>query len=134
MRSACVRGKASGSTELLACFARWSRVHAHLAPYVRHLCDEAVELGLPAQRPLFLHYAEDASLYAVQDQYLYGADLVVAPVIEDGARARAVMRWLIEHGVAAEQLFGIALQTRFDAVSQKSHRRQRGHTQTDRHK
>jgi alpha-glucosidase len=27
---------------LLACFARWSRVHAHLAPYVRHLCDEAV--------------------------------------------------------------------------------------------
>jgi alpha-glucosidase len=77
--------------ELLACFARWSRVHAHLAPYVRHLCDEAVELGLPAQRPLFLHYADDASLYAVQDQYLYGADLVVAPVIEDGARERQVI-------------------------------------------
>ena len=77
--------------ELLACFARWSRVHAHLAPYVRHLCDEAVEFGLPAQRPLFLHYADDASLYAVQDQYLYGADLVVAPVIEDGARERQVI-------------------------------------------
>ena len=77
--------------ELLACFARWSRVHAHLAPYVRHLCDEAVEFGLPAQRPLFLHYADDASLYALQDQYLYGADLVVAPVIEDGARERQVI-------------------------------------------
>ncbi len=77
--------------ELLACFARWSRVHAHLAPYVRHLCDEAVELGLPAQRPLFLHYADDEALYGVQDQYLYGADLIVAPVIEDGARARQVI-------------------------------------------
>lgn len=77
--------------ELLACFARWSRIHAHLAPYVRHLCDEAVELGLPAQRPLFLHYAAEESLYAVQDQYLYGADLVVAPVIEDGARERPVI-------------------------------------------
>ncbi len=77
--------------ELLACFARWSRVHAHLAPYVRHLCDEAVELGLPAQRPLFLHYAVDEALYGVQDQYLYGADLVVAPVIEEGARARQVI-------------------------------------------
>lgn len=77
--------------ELLACFARWSRVHAHLAPYVRHLCDEAAEFGLPAQRPLFLHHAEDESLYAVQDQYLYGADLVVAPVIEDGARERTVI-------------------------------------------
>lgn len=74
--------------ELLSCFARWSRVHAHLAPYVRHLCDEAVEFGLPAQRPLFMHHADDASLYAVQDQYLYGAELLVAPVIEEGATAR----------------------------------------------
>ncbi|MCZ8019517.1 alpha-glucosidase [Novosphingobium sp.] len=77
--------------ELLACFARWSRVHRHLASYVRHLCDEALEFGLPAQRPLFLHHANDAALYAVQDQYLYGADLLVAPVIEEGAIAREVI-------------------------------------------
>jgi alpha-glucosidase len=77
--------------ELLACFAAWSRVHGHLAPYVRALCDEAVESGLPAQRPLFLHYPDDADLYAIQDQYLYGADLLVAPVIEQGTRERAVV-------------------------------------------
>ena len=79
------------SAELLACFARWSRVHAHLAPYVRHLCDEAAQLGLPAQRPLFLHHPDDASLWTVQDQYLYGADMVVAPVIEAGSEARTVI-------------------------------------------
>ncbi len=77
--------------ELLACFARWSRVHAALAPYVRQLCDEAVSAGLPAQRPLFLHYPDDTSLYAVQDQFLYGPDLLVAPVIEEGAAAREVV-------------------------------------------
>ncbi|MDE2410281.1 MAG: alpha-glucosidase [Sphingomonadales bacterium] len=77
--------------ELLACFARWSRVHAHLAPYVRHVCDEAATRGLPAQRPLFLHYPDDPSLFAVQDQYLYGADLLVAPVIEAGATGRRVI-------------------------------------------
>ena len=77
--------------ELLACFARWSRLHAHLAPYVRHLCDEAVESGLPAQRPLFLHHPEQTELFAVQDQFLYGADLLVAPVIEEGAVARDVI-------------------------------------------
>ncbi len=77
--------------ELLTCFARWSRVHRHLAPYVRHLCDEALEFGLPAQRPLFLHHADDAALHAVQDQFLYGADLLVAPVIEAGATARDVI-------------------------------------------
>jgi alpha-glucosidase len=77
--------------ELLNCFARWSRVHAHLAPYVRHLCDEAVACGLPAQRPLFLHYPDDSTLFTLQDQYLYGADLLVAPVIEEGAVSRQVV-------------------------------------------
>ncbi len=77
--------------ELLACFARWSRIHASLAPYVRHLCDEAREQGLPAQRPLFLHYPDKPELWAVQDQFLYGADLLVAPVIEQGVGNREVI-------------------------------------------
>ncbi len=77
--------------ELLSCFAAWSRVHAHLAPYVRALCDEAQVRGLPAQRPLFLHYPDFPDLFTVQDQFLYGADLLVAPVIEQGARARTVI-------------------------------------------
>jgi sulfoquinovosidase len=79
------------SPELLGHFARWSRVHAALAPYVLSLCDEAQALGLPAQRPLFLHYPEDPALWAVQDQFLYGGDLLVAPVIEEGATARSVI-------------------------------------------
>ena len=77
--------------DLLACFARWSRVHAALAPYVRHLCDEAVASGLPAQRPMFLHYPDDSALWRVQDQFLYGADLLVAPVIEEQAGERDVI-------------------------------------------
>ena len=77
--------------ELLACFARWSRVHAALAPFVRHLCNEASEHGLPAQRPLFLHYPDDPALWTVQDQFLYGADMLVAPVIEASANSREVV-------------------------------------------
>ncbi len=77
--------------ELLRCFARWSRMHAHLAPYVRDLCREAQSAGLPAQRPLFLHYPDDRSLYELQNQYLYGEDLLVAPVIEEGVDTRSVV-------------------------------------------
>ncbi|MBL0923891.1 MAG: alpha-glucosidase [Sphingomonadaceae bacterium] len=76
--------------ELLSGFVRWSRVHAALAPWVRHLCDEASATGLPAQRALFLHYPEDRETFTIQDQYLYGADLMVAPVIEEGAVTRNV--------------------------------------------
>jgi sulfoquinovosidase len=74
--------------ELLSGFARWSRVHAALAPWVRQLCDEAQATGLPAQRALFLHYPDDRDTFAIQDQFLYGADLMVAPVIEEGTVAR----------------------------------------------
>jgi sulfoquinovosidase len=76
--------------ELLFGFARWSRVHAALAPWVRHLCNEATAIGLPAQRALFLHYPDDRETFTIQDQYLYGADLMVAPVIEEGAVTREV--------------------------------------------
>lgn len=76
--------------ELLSGFARWSRVHAALAPWVRHLSDEATATGLPAQRALFLHYPDDRATFTIQDQYLYGADLMVAPVIEEGAMTRNV--------------------------------------------
>ncbi|MBI1402908.1 MAG: alpha-glucosidase [Porphyrobacter sp.] len=76
--------------ELIRGFVRWSHVHAALAPYVAHLVDEAQATGLPAQRALFLHYPGDRETFTIQDQYLYGADLMVAPVIEAGAEMRRV--------------------------------------------
>ena len=78
------------NAELIDGFVRWSKVHARLAPYVRHLVAEAQATGLPAQRALFLHYPEDRETFTIQDQFLYGADLMVAPVIEAGAVTRTV--------------------------------------------
>ncbi|TAD82839.1 MAG: alpha-glucosidase [Sphingomonadales bacterium] len=76
--------------QLIAAFVRWSRVHAGLAPYVAHLVREASANGLPVQRALFLHHPEDRETFTIQDQFLYGADMMVAPVIEAGARMRKV--------------------------------------------
>lgn len=78
------------SPEILAHFARMSHVHARLAPYVRSLCDEASKTGLPLQRPMFLHYA-DRDYHDIQDQYLYGADMLVAPIVEESQISRAVV-------------------------------------------
>lgn len=75
---------------LIEGFVRWSRIHAALAPYVRHLVAEARGSGLPAQRALFLHHPQDRETFTIQDQFLYGEDLMVAPVIEAGAAERRV--------------------------------------------
>ncbi|WP_216350612.1 alpha-glucosidase [Paraburkholderia fungorum] len=71
--------------DVLAHFARMTRLFVALKPYVQGLIDEAAARGLPLQRPLFLHYEHDAATYAIQDQYLYGRDLLVAPVHAAGA-------------------------------------------------
>ena len=70
--------------EVLAHFARMTRVYVHIAPYLKHLSREAAETGLPCQRPLFLHHEDDRHTFAIQDAYLYGRDLLVAPVWRAG--------------------------------------------------
>lgn len=79
-----------GDAAVLDHFGKMTKVHAHLWDYHRHLCDEAVALGLPAQRPLFLHFEADRRTYPIQDAYLYGEDLLVAPVWHAGETDRPV--------------------------------------------
>ena len=69
---------------VMAHFARMTRIYVALAFYVRQLSAQAAAHGLPLQRPLFLHYESDRQTYTIQDQYLYGEDLLVAPVHEAG--------------------------------------------------
>jgi alpha-glucosidase len=78
------------SPALLAHFARFSQLHAALAPYVRSLRDEAATSGLPFQRPLFL-LDPDPEHFSIHDQFAYGADMIVAPVIIEGATNRTVV-------------------------------------------
>ncbi|AXV17395.1 alpha-glucosidase [Neorhizobium sp. SOG26] len=76
--------------EVLSHFARMTRIYVHLAPYLKSLSKEAATLGLPVQRPLFLHHEHDRRTYAIQDAYLYGRDLLVAPVWQAAQAERPV--------------------------------------------
>ncbi|MEX6505972.1 alpha-glucosidase [Jiella sp. M17.18] len=71
--------------DVLAHFARMTRIHAALSPYLASLAGEAAAIGLPLQRPLFLHHEDDPRAYEIFDQYLLGPDLLVAPVWQAGA-------------------------------------------------
>ena len=75
---------------VLSHFARMTAIYVHLSPYLKALSKEAFETGLPVQRPLFLHHESDQETYALQDCYLYGRDLLVAPVWKAGETTRIV--------------------------------------------
>ena len=65
-------------------FAALVDIHVALKPYLKSLVAENAERGMPVQRPLFVHYPEDEEAYNLQTEYLFGRDLLVAPVLEEG--------------------------------------------------
>lgn len=65
--------------------ASMTRLYKHLKPYLKAAVTENASKGMPVQRPLFMHYEDDAESYNIQYQYLLGRDLLVAPVYKQGA-------------------------------------------------
>jgi len=61
-----------------------------LMPYLYSAVRESAAQGMPILRSLWLHYPDDATAVARGDQYLYGRDLLVAPVTAKGATSRGV--------------------------------------------
>ncbi|MEJ2009271.1 MAG: glycoside hydrolase family 31 protein [Acidobacteriota bacterium] len=61
-----------------------------LMPYLYTLVREAHDTGLPLMRALWLYYPEDPLAVQRGDEYLWGPDILVAPVAERGAESRKV--------------------------------------------
>jgi alpha-glucosidase len=61
-----------------------------LAPYLYCLLAECSRRGSPLLRPLLWHYPNDPVAVVCTDEFLLGANLLVAPVLREGAVARSV--------------------------------------------
>jgi alpha-glucosidase len=61
-----------------------------LMPYLYSAVKETCETGLPVIRALWLHDRDDPKAVSCGDQYLYGREILVAPVVEKGAAARTL--------------------------------------------
>jgi alpha-glucosidase/alpha-D-xyloside xylohydrolase len=59
-------------------------------PYLYSAVRECCLTGMPVLRALWLHYPDDPAAAARGDQYLWGRDMLVAPVVEQGAKTRTL--------------------------------------------
>jgi alpha-D-xyloside xylohydrolase len=66
------------------------RLRERLRPYIHQQMRVAARTGTPPMRPLFVDYPEDQGAWQVEDEFLFGPDLLIAPVLEPGATARDV--------------------------------------------
>jgi alpha-glucosidase/alpha-D-xyloside xylohydrolase len=67
---------------------KYLELRYRLLPYTYSVAKETTETGLPMIRALWLHYPDDPAAVTRGDQFLWGGDLLVSPVVEKGATAR----------------------------------------------
>lgn len=68
--------------EVVRIFRRFAIIHDRLAPYTGRAAREAIRTGMPIVRPLMLAYPGDPVAVRIDDQYLFGPDLLVAPIVD----------------------------------------------------
>jgi alpha-glucosidase len=66
------------------------RMRYRLLPYLYAAFLRAAETGAPVQRPLVFDHQDDLAVRDVDDEFLLGPDLLVAPVVAPGTTARHV--------------------------------------------
>lgn len=73
------------SKSFLDLFRSATEMRYKLMPYIYAQAKQCTETGLPMLRALFIQYPDDPGSWLIDDQYLFGSDILVAPLFEDAA-------------------------------------------------
>jgi alpha-D-xyloside xylohydrolase len=76
-----------GDEAYLIC-KKYLQIREELKPYITRIMAEAHEKGTPVIRPLFYDFTHDAVAWEIEDEYMFGPDMLVAPVLYLGVRNR----------------------------------------------
>jgi alpha-D-xyloside xylohydrolase len=101
---------------------RYLGIRERLRPYVMTLMEAAHDRGTPVIRPLFYDFPQDPATWAVDDAYMFGPDLLVAPVLEAACSRRSVYlpggtTWIdVWSGEAIEGATRIEVDTPIDRI------------------
>jgi alpha-D-xyloside xylohydrolase len=84
--------------DVIGTWRKFTKLHTQLYPYIAAADAEYRRSGMPLMRALVLRHPRDPRAAAAEDQFLFGDDLLAAPVLRAGARSRPVYlprgRWL----------------------------------------
>jgi alpha-glucosidase (family GH31 glycosyl hydrolase) len=80
----------SYDAETVRVYNQLSHLHERAVPLILKLWREAARTGIPVTRPLWLQYPRDPAARGQDQEWLLGPDVLVAPVVVNGATARTV--------------------------------------------
>jgi alpha-D-xyloside xylohydrolase len=76
--------------ETLKIMTRYLQIREKLKPYIMNNMKVASDQGIPVMRPLFFDFPLDQMCYTLEDQYMFGPDLLIAPVLEYNEKVRKI--------------------------------------------
>ncbi len=83
---------------VLSVYRKYANIRMNLLPYIYNEACHVSRSGEPFMKHLLVDYPEDSNVYNIEDEYLFGRSLLVAPVIEEGRTERQVYlpegKWL----------------------------------------
>ncbi|XP_061168723.1 LOW QUALITY PROTEIN: uncharacterized family 31 glucosidase ORF2-like [Saccostrea echinata] len=65
-------------------------IRERLQPYLQQLMLAAHQCGMPVIRPLFFDFPQDTACWEIEDQYMFGPEILVAPILYYKSRCRKV--------------------------------------------
>ena len=71
-------------------FKRLIALRERMKPYIKSAMDKAHEVGTPPMRPLFYDFPSDKRAWEIEDEYMFGDAILVAPISYKGATEREV--------------------------------------------
>jgi alpha-D-xyloside xylohydrolase len=75
---------------MLGSLEKYMHLRERIKPYLMEQMKIASEDGTPVIRPLLYDFCTDDIVYNIGDEYMFGPDLLVAPVVEKGVTQRKV--------------------------------------------
>jgi alpha-D-xyloside xylohydrolase len=75
-----------GSHQALDVYRKYAVLHMSLFPYRYAAAQQAAKTGMPLMRALVLNWQDDPRARTTKDEYLFGPDFLVAPVIDEGTQ------------------------------------------------
>lgn len=74
----------------LEIYRDYANLRMNILPYIYNEAIHVTENGEPMMRPLVFDYTDDKRVYDIEDEYLFGRFLLIAPVTEEGQRQREI--------------------------------------------
>lgn len=74
----------------LSIYRQYLKLRYRFIPFLYDLCYQETKTGLGIMRPLVLNYDEDPAVRTINDEYMVGDQLLVAPIVQEGQTSRAV--------------------------------------------